>query len=173
MDLPTYSGVFSFEKRLYAIYDFELPVPVSLFQMVAFVAALLVMVVVAGGVFEVELTPGSTWAFVVPPVLTAYVASRPLADGRRPHHWFFSQVRYLGEPRTLVRLRAERGVLHRVRLYIQRCPGRRSPRREWVPPRLRPRGAALVVTRGGQQFSGSADQQPTGSLGESAVGETK
>jgi len=123
VELPTYSAVFGFEKRLYAIYDLELPVPVSLFQAGVFLLALaatLAVTTLAG----VGLTAASAWVFVVPPATAAYLASRPLADGKRPHHWLASQARHLAEPRTLVRLRPDR-----------------------APTRIRPHGRAVVVRR--------------------------
>ena len=123
MELPTYSAVFGFEKRLYAIYDLELPVPVSLFQAGVFLLAL-AATFAAAGLVGIGLTAASTWLFVVPPATAAYLASRPLADGKRPHHWLASQARHLTEPRLLVRLR----------------PGR-------APTRIRPRSAVLVLPR--------------------------
>jgi hypothetical protein len=123
VELPTYSAVFGFEKRLYAIYDLELPVPVSLFQAGVFLPALaatLAFTTMAG----IGLTAASAWAFVVPPATAAYLASRPLADGKRPHHWLTSQARHLTEPRTLVRLHPDR-----------------------APGRTRPRGSVHIVRR--------------------------
>ena len=122
MELPTYTGVFGFERRLYAIYDLELPVPVSLFQAGVFLLAL-GATLAATTLVGIGLSAASAWVFVVPPATAAYVASLPLADGKRPHHWVASQVRHLTEPRTLVRLRPDR-----------------------APTRLRPRGVALIVT---------------------------
>ena len=100
MELPTYSAVFGFEKRLYAIYDLELPVPVSLFQAGVFLLALAATLATTT-VLGIGLTAASAWVFVVPPATAAYLASRPLADGKRPHHWLVSQARHLTEPRTV------------------------------------------------------------------------
>ena len=123
MGLPTYSAVFGFEKRLYAIYDLELPVPVSLFQAGVFLLAL-AATLAATAMVGVGLSAASAWVFVVPPATAAYLASRPLADGKRPHHWLVSQARHLTEPKTLVRLRPDR-----------------------APSRIRPRGTAHVLRR--------------------------
>jgi hypothetical protein len=123
VELPTYSAVFGFEKRLYAIYDLELPVPVSLFQAGVFLLALAATLATTT-IVGIGLSAASAWVFVVPPATAAYLASRPLADGKRPHHWLASQVRHLTEPRTLVRLRPDRS-----------------------PSRIRPRGSVHVVRR--------------------------
>lgn len=153
MELPTYSAVFAFEKRLYAVYDLELPAPVSLFQAGAFLAALAV-VVPAMLFLGVGLSAASCWVFVVPPALAAYLASRPLEDGKRPHHWLVSQARYLTGPRVLVRLRPDRSGHRSVRVHLERSPLRVGLRRVWVPQRVRPRGAAHVV-RGSAEDPGA------------------
>jgi hypothetical protein len=113
MDLPTYTSIFRFERRLYAVYDWELPFPVSLFQLVAFVAALGLTFVVVG-LLGVEPSAATAWVFVVPPGLAAWLASQPVADAKRPHAWLLTQGRYLSEPCALNRLRPERAP-HRVR----------------------------------------------------------
>ncbi|MGH9021814.1 MAG: conjugal transfer protein, partial [Acidimicrobiia bacterium] len=109
-DLPTYTSIFRFERRLYAIYDWELPVPVSLFQLVAFLGAL-VATLVTTGLLGIEASAGTAWVFVVPPATAAYLASQPLVDAKRPHAFLFTQARYLTEPRALNRLRPERALV--------------------------------------------------------------
>lgn len=107
MELPTYSAVFAFEKRLYAIYDFELPISVSLFQGGVFLVAV-GATLAATALLGIGLTAGTFWLFVVPPGFAAYLATRPLADGKRPHEWVAGRARHLSEPRTLARLRPYR-----------------------------------------------------------------
>ena len=114
MDLHTYTSIFRFERRLYAIYDWELPFPVSLFQLVAFVGALGLTLVVSD-LLGVAPSAGTAWVFVVPPAFAAWLASQPVADATRPHVWILSQARYMTEPRALNRLRAEHAP-KRVRL---------------------------------------------------------
>lgn len=100
MELPTYTAVFRLKRRLYAIYDWELPVPVGLLEIAVFAAGVALCAVVAQ-LIGLELTPGSAWFFVVPPGFLAYAARRPLADGKPPHAWAWAQLRYLLEPRLL------------------------------------------------------------------------
>ncbi len=122
VELPTYTSIFRWERRLYAIYDWELPVPVSLFQLVAFVGALLVTFAVTG-LLGVPVSAGTAWVFVVPPAFAAWLASQPVADAKRPHAWLASQARYFTEPRALNRLRPERNP-GRVRFSATVwCPG--------------------------------------------------
>ena len=46
MDLVTYTSVFRIERRLYKVFDIELPRPVSLVQAGAFVAVIVLMLLV-------------------------------------------------------------------------------------------------------------------------------
>ena len=103
LDLPVFTNVFRLRRRLYRIYDVELPVPVSLLQVGVFAAAavLVFTVLQAAGV---GVTPGSAWAFVVPPGVRAWLANRSVADERSPVEWGTAQVRHLLVPRTLAAL---------------------------------------------------------------------
>lgn len=103
VELPTYTSVFRLERRLYAIYDWELPVPVGVGGAAAFVLAALVFLVL-GRVLNIELTAGTAWFYVVPPAFAAYLARRPVADAKQPHAWAVSQLRFLLEPRVVHRL---------------------------------------------------------------------
>lgn len=103
MELPTYTSVFTLERRLYAIYDLELPAPIGFFQAAAFVAAAAVFLL-AGQVLGIPLSAGTAWFYLVPPGFAAWIASKPVAEGKRPHAWVLAQLRHLGEPRVLHRL---------------------------------------------------------------------
>lgn len=103
MELPTYTSVFSLERRLYALYDFELPVPVSLVQVVSFAIGVAAMAVLARLV-GLGLHPGTAWLFVVPPALLSFGLSRPFIEGRRPQAVAASLLRFFLEPRLLVDL---------------------------------------------------------------------
>ncbi|MGH9187354.1 MAG: TcpE family conjugal transfer membrane protein, partial [Acidimicrobiales bacterium] len=107
IDLPVYTGIFHLQRRLYRVYDVELPMPVSFPQAVAFLAvgSLMFIGLRAAGV---ELSPGTAWAFLVPPGLAAWLANRPVADQRSPLQWAVAQVRYLVEPRAITGLKPER-----------------------------------------------------------------
>jgi hypothetical protein len=102
-ELPTYTSVFRLRRRLYAVYDWELPVPVGLFEVGAFLLALGVFAGI-GRLAGIELTAGSAWFYVVPPAFAAYLSRQPVADHKTPVAWLRSQLRYLLEPRLLHRL---------------------------------------------------------------------
>ncbi|MDA0567287.1 hypothetical protein LG943_23635 [Streptomonospora sp. S1-112] len=107
MDLPTYTNIWRIEKRLYKLYDFRLPQPVS----VVYLGVLL-------GVFAVWLTlmvllgvPAETpWhvVWLVPPFVIAFLATRPVIEGKRLSELVVSQVRYVTEARVYTRLAPER-----------------------------------------------------------------
>lgn len=102
-ELPTYTSVFRLQRRLYAIYDWELPVPLGLLEVAVFVVAVAAFYGV-GRLFGITVTAGTAWFFVVPPAFLAYLARQPVADGKQPHQWLLTQLRYVLEPRVLVRL---------------------------------------------------------------------
>jgi TcpE family len=117
-DLPTYTSVFRLKRRLYAIYDWELPVPLGLLEVAVFAAGVAVFAGLAAA-FGIELSPRTAWFFVVPPGFLAYLARQPIADGKQPHAWFLAQVKYVLEPRVLVnaaeaRRRDARDIRERV-----------------------------------------------------------
>lgn len=110
-ELPTYTSVFQLERRLYALYDLELPVPVGLLQAGVF-AGTAGMSLLGMRLLGLDLTAGTAWVVLVPPGFAAWCASRPVVEGRRPHRWLAAQVRHLLEPRRLdaVRDRHEPGT---------------------------------------------------------------
>jgi hypothetical protein len=116
-ELPTYTSVFRLRRRLYAIYDWELPVPVGLSEAGAFVAGVVLFALV-GRLAGIELTAGSAWFYVVPPAFLAYLVRQPIADHKTPVTWVVAQVRYLLEPRTVYRL-ADRHEPDEVTLSVQ------------------------------------------------------
>ena len=103
MDLPTYTSVFAIERRLYAIYDFELPAPIGLFQAGAFIVVASIFFAF-GWLVGIQFSAGTAWFYVVPPGMAAWIASKPVTEHKRPHAWLVSQARFLLEPRTLHRL---------------------------------------------------------------------
>jgi hypothetical protein len=100
MELPTYTRVFTIERRLYRIFDFELPVPVSATQLGAFVVASLV-VLMLGALFEVPLTPVTIAPHLGVAAVAAWLMCQPIAERKRPHQWLASQIRFLAEPKRL------------------------------------------------------------------------
>ncbi|MFD0800100.1 conjugal transfer protein, partial [Streptomonospora algeriensis] len=107
MDLPTYTNIWRIEKKLYKLYDFRLPQPVSVVYIgvvvgVGFVWVMLLRLI--GVPFEMPLHV----IYIVPPFVIAFLATRPVVEGKRLSELISSQARYLAEPKAFTRLRPER-----------------------------------------------------------------
>jgi hypothetical protein len=100
MQFPTYTHIWRLERRLYRVFDLELPRPVSQVQVVAFLVAGAVVLAV-GRALGVPLTPQTLMPQLGIAGFFSWLASQPIADGKRPHEWLASQLRYLREPRRL------------------------------------------------------------------------
>ena len=103
MDLPTYTNIWRIEKRLYKLYDFRLPMPLPINWIAVFAGITLpyvVLLIAIGLPFNHTLL----WLYVLPPGLLTWLTTRPVIEGKRLPELVESQVRYLTEPRTFVRL---------------------------------------------------------------------
>ena len=103
MDLPTYTNIWRIEKRLYKLYDFRLPMPLPINWIAVFIGITLpyvVLLIAIGLPFSHSLL----WLYVLPPGLLTWLTTRPVIEGKRLPELVESQVRYLTEPRTWVRL---------------------------------------------------------------------
>jgi MinD-like ATPase involved in chromosome partitioning or flagellar assembly len=103
VDLPTYTNIWRIEKRLYKLYDFRLPMPLPINWIAVFAGITLpyvVLLIAIGLPFNHTLL----WLYVLPPGLLTWLTTRPVIEGKRLPELVESQVRYLTEPRTWVRL---------------------------------------------------------------------
>ena len=103
MDLPTYTNIWRIEKRLYKLYDFRLPMPLPINWIAVFIGITLpyvVLLIAIGLPFSHTLL----WLYVLPPGLLTWATTRPVLEQKRLPELVESQVRYLTEPRTWVRL---------------------------------------------------------------------
>jgi hypothetical protein len=107
VELVTYTSVFRIERRLYKVFDIELPRPVSLVQASAFVAVIVLMLLV-GPVVGLAFSHSTAWLYIAVAAVVSFLASQPIVDAKRPHELVASRVRYLFEPKELYRLRERR-----------------------------------------------------------------
>jgi hypothetical protein len=112
--LPTYTSIWRIERRLYKIYDWVLPMPISIPQLAVFLVTLLLWGLLLQ-MFNVPVRPSTGWLYLTPPGFAAWASDRPLVEEKRPHELAASQVRYLFEPHALLRL-AERRQPARVHI---------------------------------------------------------
>jgi hypothetical protein len=107
VDLVTYTSVFRIERRLYKVFDIELPRPVSLVQASSFVAVIALMLLV-GPVVGLTFSQSTAWLYIAVSAIVSFLASQPIVDAKRPHELVASRVRFLFEPKELYRLRERR-----------------------------------------------------------------
>jgi MinD-like ATPase involved in chromosome partitioning or flagellar assembly len=103
VDLPTYTNIWRIEKRLYKLYDFRLPMPLPINWIAVFTGITVpyvVLLIAIGLPFNHTLL----WLYVLPPGVLTWLTTRPVIEGKRLPELVESQVRYLTEPRTWVRL---------------------------------------------------------------------
>jgi hypothetical protein len=103
VELPTYTNIWKIEKRLYKLYDFRLPMPLPVGQIVAFLAIALPYTLILT-MARVPFSHTWLWIYVLPPGLLAWLVTRPVLEGKRLPELLLSQLRYLGEPRTWCRM---------------------------------------------------------------------
>ena len=103
MELPTYTSIWRIEKRLYKLYDFRLPMPLPVGQIIVFTAITLPYVILLT-LFGLPFTHSLFWLYVLPPGVLTWLATRPVLESKRLPELVISQVRYLGEPPTWCRM---------------------------------------------------------------------
>lgn len=103
MELPTYTNIWKIEKRLYKLYDFRLPMPLPVGQIVAFLAIAVPYMLILTMV-GMPFSHTWLWLYLLPPGVLAWLVTRPVLEGKRLPELLLSQMRYLGEPKTWCRM---------------------------------------------------------------------
>lgn len=112
--LSTYRQVWQLERVIYKIEGVRLPVAVTFRQVGLFLAAVLAMVT-ASRIPAVTVLPSTVRYVLIPSLITWYLTKQSL-DGKPPHLWLRSVIRYWFGPRRLHRLRPAGSARSRVRL---------------------------------------------------------
>lgn len=105
MQLRTYTNLWNVEKRLYKIYDWALPYPVSVKQLGFALGSgipwiwLLNMLGVSG--------PTWLWLYIAVPLGVTMMANRPVAEGKTATSWLGSQLKFHFGPKTYTGLSPE------------------------------------------------------------------
>ncbi|MGH3218124.1 MAG: TcpE family conjugal transfer membrane protein, partial [Streptosporangiaceae bacterium] len=105
MDLPTYTNIWRIEKRLYKLYDFRLPAPLSITLIGVFTGITvpyIIFLIAVGLPFNHNLV----WLYILPPGALTWLTTRPVIESKRLPELVGSQLRYLSEPRTWCRMAA-------------------------------------------------------------------
>jgi MinD-like ATPase involved in chromosome partitioning or flagellar assembly len=103
VELPTYTSIWRIEKRLYKLYDFRLPMPVPVGQIVVF-AAITIPYVILLTMLGLPFSHTLFWLYVLPPGALTWLVTRPVLESKRLPELVISQVRYLSEPSAWCRM---------------------------------------------------------------------
>lgn len=103
MELKTYTNLWQVERRIYRIYDLNLPYAVSLKQL-GFFLAFTVPWVTLLVLLQVPFATPWHLLWVLPPIGVAYVANRPLIENKSILQLVGSQAQYLAQSRQYTRL---------------------------------------------------------------------
>jgi hypothetical protein len=95
MQLRTYTGLWQVEKRIYKFYDVNLPYPVTVKQIVLFFGSLLPWMFLMGAIGVPFAPPFGHVVWLAPPILIAWFANKPVAEGKNLFEYLLSQVSFL------------------------------------------------------------------------------
>ncbi|WP_234401536.1 TcpE family conjugal transfer membrane protein [Thermobifida halotolerans] len=124
MDLPTYTRIWRIEKRLYKLYDFRLPYPVSLVTIGVFVGTTVVWCLLMSLVGVPFAPPVGHVLWLVPPGVITFLATRPVIEGKSLTGLLRSQLVYGAEARVYTRLAPQREP---ERIVVSALVWRRDP----------------------------------------------
>lgn len=133
MELRTYTDLWRMDRRLYAIQDVRLPVPVGMTQLAAAAVTALVWLPLAATLGLTGLFAGageyasglSAIVLAGPPVAVGWATGRPLVEGRTVAQQLYAAGRSQLLPAHLVRLDVAPTVPPHQRLHA----------RAWLPTR--------------------------------------
>lgn len=98
MEIKTYTDLWSMEKKLYAIYDLQLPAPVSL-RAVGIFMALGIPWMAAMAFLQVPLSPPLFLIYIIPPSVLAWLGAKPLFEGKNLFQYLSSRAKFLFQSR--------------------------------------------------------------------------
>ncbi|MGF2942942.1 conjugal transfer protein [Enterococcus xiangfangensis] len=96
--IKSFTSIWSVEKVIYAINDFQLPFPVTFSQMAWFVMALFV-IILFGHVPPFSLIQGAFLKYLGIPATVTWFMSKKTFDGKRPYGFMKSVILYVLRPK--------------------------------------------------------------------------
>jgi hypothetical protein len=124
IQLRTHTSLWRVEKRLYKLYDYTLPMPVSLKQ-IGIVLGVGVPWMLLMHLLGVPFSPPVGYiVWLAPPAVAAYYGNKPVIEGKSLIELLTSQIRYVLQPRTWAGMRPFKpDVTHDVNLDVWRPNG--------------------------------------------------
>lgn len=104
--LRTYGKMWKFERKIYAVGDIRLPVPVNPDEAVYFVLSLLIVIGVSKYLSFLSIIP-AVLRYVVIPYLVMKVMTKKKFDGKLPHRFLIGCIDYIGQPKRFSRFQAK------------------------------------------------------------------
>ena len=96
--IKSYTSIWSVEKVIYAINDFQLPFPLTFSQMAWFVVSLFV-VILFGELPPFNMIDGAFLKYFGIPVAFTWFVSQKTFDGKKPYSFLKSQITYAIRPK--------------------------------------------------------------------------
>ena len=97
--IKSYTSIWSVEKVIYAINDFQLPVPVTVSQMAWFVVSLFV-VILFGELSLFNMIDGAFLKYFGIPVAFTWFVSQKTFDGKKPFGFLKSCISFCLRPKV-------------------------------------------------------------------------
>ena len=97
--IRSYTSIWSVEKVIYAINDFQLPFPVTFSQMAWFTVSLLV-VILFGELPPFSLIEGAFLKYIGIPVAFTWFVSQKTFDGKKPFGFLKSCISFFLRPKV-------------------------------------------------------------------------
>lgn len=120
--IRSYTSIWSVEKVIYAINDFQLPFPVTFSQMAWFTVSLLV-VILFGELPPFSLIEGAFLKYIGIPVAFTWFVSQKTFDGKKPFGFLKSCVSFFLRPKVTY---AGKAVRFRNQTFDERITAVRS-----------------------------------------------
>lgn len=118
LELRTHTSLWRIERKMYKLYDFTLPVPISTRQLgIVFGVGLPWIFILK--VLHVPFAAPWHVLWIAPPCLLAWYANKPVAEGKRLGELISSTLRYWVQPRRFLRLRPASTKDERVWVLVQ------------------------------------------------------
>lgn len=103
MELRTYTSLWQVERRIYRLYDINLPYAISIKQILVFVGFTIPWLLLLN---LVRIPFAAPWhaLYIIPPIAVTYFASKTVAESKTLGQLLVSQGRYLTQSRKYARL---------------------------------------------------------------------
>lgn len=106
IELRTHTRLWQVEKKLYKLYDYTLPMPVSIRMLGIFILVSAVWITVMVNIGVPFAPPFGHIIWLFPPAALTWAGSKPVAEGKRLGELITSQVSFMAaQPKQMAGLR--------------------------------------------------------------------